>query len=139
MKLRKLISLLLVSVYLFAVGGAAYNALACECVSFRTHSAHVCCHHCAHDCDTTSGPAVAGSCCGDAHSTEVELYTRVSSSDDEDQSRILVLDLPAALAAECPCPAHVPLLRETPAERHAPFIEDAHVLSVGLRAPPVLA
>lgn len=139
MKLKKLISLLLVSVYLFAVGGVAYEALACECVSFKAHAAHVRCHHCCVPDDVpASGAALAAACCSDHHSTEVELYTRVSS-DDEYRFECMVLDLPSSLAVDCPCPAHIPFLREMIAERRAPFVQKACVLCVGLRAPPVLA
>lgn len=138
MKLKKLISLLLISVYLFAVGGTAYGALACECVSFETHATHVRCHHCCVPDDVpVGGAALASECCDDHHSTEVELYTRVSS-DDEYRTKCVVLDLPPSLAVDCPCPAHIPFLRETIAERNAPFVPKACVISVGFRAPPVL-
>lgn len=60
-------------------------------------------------------------CCGNHHSTEIELYVSSSFDNNERYTRCIVLDLPPALAAECPCPAHVPFLREKVAERRTPF------------------
>jgi len=48
MKLKRLISLLLLAIYLTAWGGPAYVSLSCKCV---TMSSHVCCHHCQHGAD----------------------------------------------------------------------------------------
>ena len=48
MKLKRLISLLLLAIYLTAWGGPAYVSLSCKCV---TMSSHVCCHHCQHSAD----------------------------------------------------------------------------------------
>ena len=79
-------------------------------------------------------------CCGcGLHSTEVKLYLSQTSDDSERHIRCTVIDLPPALAAECPCPAHVPFLRKKVAERRAPFVQEAVHLSVGFRAPPVSA
>ena len=77
-------------------------------------------------------------CCGNHHSTEIELYVSSSFDNNERYTRCIVLDLPPALAAECPCPAHVPFLREKVAERRTPFVREASACSVGFRAPPVL-
>lgn len=49
MKLKRLISLLLLAIYLTAWGGPAYVSLSCKCV---TMSSHVCCHHCQHSAGT---------------------------------------------------------------------------------------
>ena len=137
MKLKRLISLLLLSVYLLATGGPAYVSLSCKCV---TMSSHVCCHHCQHGADAAgAGESLKAPCCGNHHSTEIELYVSSSFDNNERYTRCIVLDLPPALAAECPCPAHVPFLREKVAERRTPFVREASTLSVGFRAPPVLA
>ena len=136
MKLKRLISLLLLSVYLLATGGPAYVSLSCKCV---TMSSHVCCHHCQHSADAAgAGESLKAPCCGNHHSTEIELYVSSSFDNNERYTRCIVLDLPPALAAECPCPAHVPFLREKVAERRTPFVREASACSVGFRAPPVL-
>lgn len=136
MKLKRLISLLLLAIYLTAWGGPAYVSLSCKCV---TMSSHVCCHHCQHGADAAgAGESLKAPCCGNHHSTEIELYVSSSFDNNERYTRCIVLDLPPALAAECPCPAHVPFLREKVAERRTPFVREASTLSVGFRAPPVL-
>ena len=118
MKLKRSISLLLLAVYLFATAGTALASLTCKCVAMKARTEHACCCHCLHVADL---PAAAGG----------EMRARYT--------RCIVLDLPPALAAECPCPAHVPFLREKVAERRTPFVREASTLSVGFRAPPVLA
>ena len=135
--MKRLISLLLLAIYLTAWGGPAYVSLSCKCV---TMSSHVCCHHCQHGADAAgAGESLKAPCCGNHHSTEIELYVSSSFDNNERYTRCIVLDLPPALAAECPCPAHVPFLREKVAERRTPFVREASTLSVGFRAPPVLA
>ena len=46
--------------------------------------------------------------------------------------------LPDGLAAECPCPAHVPALRHPALPRPAPPLTDCVRQPRGLRAPPAL-
>ena len=73
MKLKRLISLLLLAIYLTAWGGPAYVSLSCKCV---TMSSHVCCHHCQHSADAAgAGESLKAPCCGNHHSTEIEIYT----------------------------------------------------------------
>lgn len=138
MKLRRLISLLLLSVYLMATGGPAYVSLSCECVSMKAHAAHVCCHHCDHgDVASDGAPRLKTTCCNDHHSTEIDLYT--FSSDSGKSTRCAVTDLPPALVAEASVPADIILGREKTVERPSPFVGRDYVRCAGLRAPPVLA
>lgn len=141
MKLKRCISLLLLAVYLFATAGAAVVSLSCRCVAMKARTEHVCCHHCQHTADAAvpADGQMRAPCCGNHHSTDVELYTLSGSDNNEKQIRCLIIDLPPALAAECPCPAHVPFLREKVVRRNAPFVREAALLPVGFRAPPVLA
>lgn len=137
MKLRKYISLLLFAVYLFAAGGQAVASLSCHCVAMKAHVAHFCCHHCSHDDAASSAAEALGApCCGNHHSTLVELYT--ASSEAQKQVRCTIICLPPALAVECPCPEHIPFLREACRERCAPFVKQDYLLPVGFRAPPAL-
>lgn len=65
MKLKRLISLLLLAIYLTAWGGPAYVSLSCKCV---TMSSHVCCHHCQHGADAAgAGESLKAPCCGNHH------------------------------------------------------------------------
>lgn len=124
------------TVYLLAVGGQAYASLSCSCVAMKAATEHVCCNHCAQHDDGIAA-TFDHSCCNDHHSTHIELYT--ASSDTNKQLRPVVSLLPPSLAVDCPCPEHIPFLREKSAERRAPFVREACVLPVGFRAPPVLA
>ena len=141
MKLKRLISLLLLAVYLFAAGGPAYVSLSCKCVALSAHARHVCCHHCQQHADSAdlARESVKAPCCGNHHSTEIELYTGSSSDNNERLTRCAVTDLPPALVAEAPAPADLMLCCEQATERGAPFSMRGHVRSAGLRAPPVLA
>lgn len=137
MKLKRLISLLLLAIYLTAWGGPAYVSLSCECVAM---SSHVCCHHCQHGAAAAgAGESLKAPCCGNHHSTEIELYTGSSSDNHEKFIRCTVTDLPPALVAEAPVAADLKLFGETLPERGAPFVMRGHVRSAGLRAPPALA
>ena len=115
MKLKRLISLLLLAIYLTAWGGPAYVSLSCKCVTMKAP------------------------CCGNHHSTEIELYTGSSSDNHERFIRCTVTDLPPALVAEAPVAAVLKFFGETLPERGDPFVMRGHVRSAGLRAPPVLA
>lgn len=137
MKLKRLISLLLLAIYLTAWGGPAYVSLSCKCV---TMSSHVCCHHCQHSADAAgAGESLKAPCCGNHHSTEIELYTGSSSDNHERFIRCTVTDLPPALVAEAPVAAVLKFFGETLPECGDPFVMRGHVRSAGLRAPPVLA
>ena len=131
---------LLLTVYLFATAGTALASLTCKCVAMKARTEHACCCHCLHvaDLPAAAGGEMRAPCCGNHHSTEIELYVSSSFDNNERYTRCIVLDLPPALAAECPCPAHVPFLREKVAERRTPFVREASACSVGFRAPPVL-
>jgi len=138
MRVRRVISLLLLAVYLTAVGGASFASLTCRCVM---------CHHasCPYRTRAAVCPAPqdnslwSAPCCSDRHSTEIDLYTAGSQDDNVRYLRSLVIDLPADLAAECPCPAHCPALRHAPDLRPTPLRPNPVPACRGLRAPPVLA
>ena len=119
--MKKGIALLLTVVYLLATAGTAVLSLTCGCAERKAHAEHVCLSECRHD---VPDHEVVRACCGcELHSTEVELYISQNSGDDERHIRCTVIDLPPALAAECPCPAHVPFLRKKVAERRPPARE----------------
>lgn len=138
MKLKRVISLLLLAVYLFAAGGPAYVSLSCSCVAMKAHEAHICGHDCSHsDEGSAAREALKAPCCGNHHSTEINLYT--FSPDSEKSTRCAVVDLPPALMAEAPAIADAPLHCEQAAERPLLRIVQESVGCAGLRAPPVLA
>lgn len=138
MKLRRYISLILLAVYLFAAGGAAYVSLSCECVAMKSRVAHTCCHHCAHAGDDVR-EAMQAPCCGNHHSTEIELYTSSGTDLDRSMVRCAVVDLPPLVSAACPCPGHIPALRVARTLPEPPRVCRGYVCPTGLRAPPVLA
>lgn len=143
MKLRRIISFLLLAVYLTMAAGPALRSLSCECVAMDGHArgeASCCRHACcaARFVATEAGDCcLAAPCCDDRHSTEIELYTGLDS-ETERSVRCAVVHLPASLAVECPCPAHVPALRHNAVARTVPLPAGPASGIPGLRAPPVL-
>ncbi len=138
MKLKRYIALLLLAVYFMAAGGPALVSLSCRCVAMHLHAEHACCQHCDHSEDALAAKAdVSAPCCGNHHSTEVNLYTG-SGADNDRIVRCAVVDLPAALAAEYPLDMRIVTTADKVAERRAPFVCRGFVRSTGLRAPPVL-
>lgn len=124
MNLRRVIAFVLLACYLFAVGGEAAAALSCDCVH--------------HGASAERGSArLAAPCCGDEHSTEIALYTALSSILDKAARRV-VLALPPTLAAELPAAAEQLLHRCDAAECAGALPDDGLLRAVGLRAPPVL-
>ena len=121
MKLKRSISLLLLAVYLFATAGTALASLTCKCVAMKARTEHACCCHCLHvaDLPAAAGGEMRAPCCGNHHSTEIELYVSSSFDNNERYTRCIVLDLPPALAAECPCPACALSAREGRREANA--------------------
>lgn len=137
MKMRRYISLLLLAVYLFAVGGPSYASLSCRCVALKSHETTLgCCHRTLH-IQPGTGDALSAPCCANHHSTEIKLYTG-TSSDDARNTRFAIIALPASLTTECLAPADPLVSCEKVCERRAPFLKEAFLLSVGFRAPPVL-
>ena len=140
----------LLVVYLVMTVGPAWASLSCRCMAHRAAAEEVahCCvhHHHAHSdhaaahaactaCDVLEhAPAWSARCCGDRHSTEIELYT---GADDDRNDRIAA---PASLllAPECTpaaAPAQSACLRfrdPSPGPRCHGFVRCA-----GAHAPPV--
>lgn len=147
MKTRRYIALLLLAVYLVTAGGPAYLSLSCRCAvmrGLRTEAVRGgcgCVHACGccagHRCGAESSAALSAPCCSGDHSTEIDLYTAATSEEGK-SVRCAVVSLPPSLAAECPCPAHVPALRGAPVERPAPLPAAPLLTAAGLRAPPAL-
>ena len=101
-KLRRYMSVwMLLVAYCFSVGAAAYAVLSCHCMGQEKGEVHICCRGCdIHtECDSHSAGFKAV-CCGVDHSKVSELYTSVSSSQWERDTKVMIVDLPAILAAE---------------------------------------
>lgn len=139
MNLRRVIAFVLLAFYLFTVGGEAAAALSCDCVRMHAHPGHehphcICCVH--HETAATGGSAdLTAPCCDDSHSTEIALYTALSSVLDKAARRI-VLALPPTLAAELPAVAEQLLHRCDAAERSTALPDDGLLRTAALRAPP---
>lgn len=84
-------------------------------------AAHVMLSHCRNGADTSDGTAsLKATCCGNHHSTEINLYT---FSQDSENRPLYVPTLPPALVAEAPEPADISLGGEKTVGRCAPFVE----------------
>lgn len=155
MRVKQFIAWILLTVYLLAVGGSATLSLSCKCVAMQArsnHSTHICSCCCEHeqiDCkalyewevseaETAAHARFKAPCCGNHHSTEIDLYTG-NSSESERQIRLLVLDLPAIFISESADIVVATLSCEQLAQRTIPDLLQAHTRSAGLRAPPVSA
>ena len=99
---------------------------------------HICCRGCdIHtECDSHSAGFKAV-CCGVDHSKVSELYTSVSSSQWERDTKVMIVDLPAILAAEMTAIPFDSVHWATVSERLCLAHSTVHFLSSGLRAPPV--
>ncbi|HIW64846.1 MAG TPA: hypothetical protein H9879_01235 [Candidatus Alistipes intestinipullorum] len=140
MKARKFISLLLLTAYLFATAGTAVLSVTCKCVAMKARAEqHLCCSHCQlPDHTQPADGEFRAHCCNLPHSTEIELYTSSNPDDSEKYVKCAVSELPPSMAAECPCPAHIPALRRAAAPRPDPVPLEGVRTTCGLRAPPVL-
>lgn len=137
MKTKRLISLLLLAVYLLAAGGPAWASLSCKCVAAKLRTAHTCCCHCAHESDAPSAKAdVSAPCCSHHHSTRVDLYTG-GTSDNERSLRIAATDL-TALAPDVPDTVDAPSDCLRIVLRQTPLPGTSRPCGRGLRAPPAL-
>lgn len=144
MNRRTLIALWLFVVYLATTGCAAFAPLACRCATGGTlhlcgHGTCACRHRQALRTAPTADGALRAPCCNDRHSTEIDLYTSGDPDREDLNLRCRITDLPDGLAAECPCPAHVPALRRSAPLEPVPLPPNPAPRLRGLRAPPVLA
>lgn len=155
MRVKQFIAWMLLAVYLLAVGGSATLSLSCKCVAMQARSSHslhtcsCCCEHEQIDCKALHGWDVSvaeiaahakfkAPCCGNHHSTEIDLYTG-NSSEGERHTRLLIFDLPAIFISESVDIVAMTLPCEQLAHRTIPDLLQAHTRSAGLRAPPVSA
>lgn len=138
--MKKVISLLLLAVYLFAAGGPAYASLSCRCVWAKSSAVHACCRHgIDHTGDLPAAKAdVSAPCCGNHHSTEIALYTVSPDSDKVTRCAVLLLP-PALVAGACIECIEAVTTSDKVAERRTPFVSTGFTTPTGLRAPPVLA
>lgn len=143
MKLKRYIALLLCAFYVSATAGTALASLTCKCLGMRAsveHRCTGCCHLAETDAAGLHGCCQECSlkaCCDcELHSTEIDLYTSSYSDDSEKYIRCVVAELPPSLAAECPCPAHVPALRHALVLPPVPLVREMPGRVCGLRAPP---
>lgn len=141
MKARKRISLLLLAAYLFATVGVAVASLTCHCVAAKAAAVeHLCCSHCQHpDTALPADSEMHAPCCGNRHSTEVDLYTSTHLEENEQSVKCAVCDLPFfAMTGESF--VSLPLLSARACGTiclSVPPLRSAVSECFGLRAPPV--
>ena len=146
MKLKRFITLLLLSVYLFMVAGQVFGALACSCVEFHTEQTnHSCCSACSdHGADThsidLSEASFKGICCSDDHSTDVDLYTSLDDSSKQLRRLLLVDDTITIVIYLFKDDGNEPLSDGVElSERRILLSDDPSLVGISFRAPPVLA
>lgn len=138
MKAKRFVSFLLLAIYLLAIGAQPYHVLTCHCVEMTSHAVHTCCSNCEHGTsDSSNLKTFKSPCCGDNHSTEVELYT--SNEEDRAATKRIIQPLPVALVAETTL-SDAPVLpvSEYVYHRLTPLVWGTSTLVSALRAPPVL-
>lgn len=136
MKLRRYISLALLSLFLLSIGGRATLVYMCHCDSMSKQ--HICCHNCVEHSDCDFHLSTYKSDCCAHHSDDIDVYTSTISSYEKRQ-HIAIIDLPFAVV---PTSAHISAC-ETNTEHI--YVTNTHLepsctlSSKALRAPPVLA
>lgn len=140
MRVKRVISSLLLAVYIMASCGAMLSVILCHCTRsthFQTH--HSCTHHACHHCNHSNGEGIKlpSNCgCTHDHSTEIDLY---------DYEKIFIADLaPNVCALFRSMQTEVAFSLEGEKlkyldKRKIPLPESEFVALTGLRAPPVIA
>lgn len=137
MRAKRVLSSLILAIYLMASCGGMLSVILCHCTSSQHVITHHCCDHCCHHHDSGDGIKLPSKCCNHDHSTEINLYNHEKSL------------FKALTPAIC---ALLPALQEdiefsteqNPVSRHldrrkTPLLISEFVSIKGLRAPPVIA
>ena len=136
MRAKRVLSSLILAIYLMASCGGMLSVILCHCTRSQHGITHHCCDHCCHH-DSGDGIKLPTNCCNHDHSTEINLYNHEKSL------------FKALTPAIC---ALLPALQEdiefsteqNPVSRHldrrkTPLLISEFVSIKGLRAPPVIA
>ncbi len=137
---RTIWTLLLLAVYLMAVGGPAVSSLSCRC-PHHVQAAQTGCScggdHAAVGELVADVERIAGCGCNHRHSTEITLYT-YSPADGDRAIRCAVVELSPQMAAEAAA-VPSPTLSDWEFASDCMLVAAAGIaVTVGLRAPPVL-
>ena len=137
MRAKRVLSSLILAIYLVASCGGMLSVTLCHCSRSQHVATHHCCDHCCHHHDSGDGIKLPSKCCNHDHSTEINLYNHEKSL------------FKALTPAIC---ALLPALQEdiefsteqNPVSRHldrrkTPLLISEFVSIKGLRAPPVIA
>ena len=136
MRAKRVLSSLILAIYLMASCGGMLSVILCHCTRRQHVITHHCCDHCCHH-GSGDGIKLPSKCCNHDHSTEINLYNHEKSL------------FKALTPAIC---ALLPALQEdiefsteqNPVSRHldrrkTPLLISEFVSIKGLRAPPVIA
>lgn len=136
MRAKRVLSSLILAIYLMASCGGMLSVILCHCTRSQHVITHHCCDHCCHH-DSGDGIKLPTNCCNHDHSTEINLYNHEKSL------------FKALTPAIC---ALLPALQEdiefsteqNPVSRHldrrkTPLLISEFASIKGLRAPPVIA
>ena len=137
MGVKRVISSLLLAVYIMASCGAMLSVILCHCTRSTHFQTHHSCHCCSHCHSNGEGIKLPSNCdCTHDHSTEIDLY---------DYEKIFIADLaPNVCAIFRSMQTEVAFSLEGEKlkyldKRKIPLPESEFVALTGLRAPPVIA
>lgn len=139
MKLKRVISSLLLAIYLMAGCGGMLSVIMCHCQRsnhFQSHHSCCCSHHCCANHNGDGIKAQRGCGCMHDHSTEIDLYNHERSVSNLCPP-IICLSLPTLQEQ-----IHVYEWHDTTKRldrRKIPLSTADFVALKGLRAPPVIA
>jgi len=140
MKVRKVISSLMLTLYMLAVGVPCMASITCRCTAHAALTAADCCRH--DDCCGECGFNEADDCsCGHSHNLERRLYTADHGSENDALRRVNLI-ISAAVEPVVPlCVETVPVchfcrVRHT---RNAELPDAPEIAVSAFRAPPVVA
>lgn len=139
MKLKRLISSLLLAIYLVAGCGGMFSVILCHChrsQHFLSHHSCCCSHHCCANHNGEGIKAQAGCNCLHDHSTEIDLYNHERSV-SKLCPPIICLTLPTMQEQVLTTESHSTIKRLD--RRKIPLPTADFVALKGLRAPPVIA
>lgn len=138
MRLRRLISFLMLSVYLTSVCGYALTIILCHCPHSQHYKAHHCtCVECAHSHVDGDGIKADNRCdCKHKHTTEISLYDIAKHTGEVVKPLVSDCIMTIIDSSERVFASVENTLTE---QRKIPLPTSPATLACGLRAPPVSA
>ncbi len=137
MRAKRVLSSLILAIYLMASCGGMLSVILCHCSRSQHVATHHCCDHCCHHHDSGDGIKLPTDCCNHDHSTEIDLYNHEKSLFKTLIPAICAL-LPA-LQEDIDFSAKQDSALRHLDRRKTPLLISEFASIKGLRAPPVIA